>query len=122
MADLAHGLTVEQVAGAKRVTALMRAYQGIAKEHCGDFVTVMINGETYVIVDLGLRMLTPRELYKAQGFPESYIIDVGHDGRKFSKSAQVKMVGNSVCPNITRALILANLPELCINVRRKKVA
>lgn len=122
MADLAHGLTVEQVAGAKRVTALMREYHGIAKDLCGDFVTVMINGETYVIVDLGLRMLTPRELYKAQGFPESYIIDVGHDGRKFSKSAQVRMVGNSVCPNITKALIQANLPELCINVRRKRKA
>lgn len=71
-------------------------------------VTVYIKGAPYVIVDIKLRMLEPRELYAAQGFHPGYIITHGHDGRKFSKSAQVKMVGNSVSPHPAQALIGAN--------------
>ena len=67
-------------------------------------VTVTIKGESYVIVDICLRMLTPRELYRAQGFPDSYIIDRGHDGRKFTKAQQVKFVGNSVSPQPMAAI------------------
>jgi DNA (cytosine-5)-methyltransferase 1 len=74
-------------------------------------VTVHIEDTPYVIVDIGLRMLQPRELYRAQGFPESYIIDHGHDGRKFSKSAQVRMCGNSVSPPPAAALIRANYAD-----------
>lgn len=77
-------------------------------------VTVMIQGTPYVIVDIGLRMLTPRELYRAQGFRESYIIDIGHDGRKFTKEQQVRMVGNSVPPDVIAAIYLANLGELAL--------
>lgn len=61
-------------------------------------VTVHIEGQPYVITDIKLRMLQPRELYTAQGFPKSYIINHGRDGRKFTKTAQVRMVGNSVSP------------------------
>ncbi|NDV11642.1 DNA cytosine methyltransferase [Crenobacter caeni] len=75
-------------------------------------VTVWVRGEPYVIVDICLRMLTPRELYLCQGFPASYIIDRGHDGRVFSKSAQVRMVGNSVSPGPAKALISANCMDL----------
>ena len=71
-------------------------------------VTVHLNGEPYYIVDISLRMLEPHELYKAQGFPADYIITHGHDGRKFSKSAQVRMCGNSVSPPPAAALIRAN--------------
>lgn len=71
-------------------------------------VTVVIKGTPYVIVDIRLRMLEPHELYAAQGFHPGYIITHGHDGRKFSKSAQVKMVGNSVSPPPAQALIEAN--------------
>lgn len=71
-------------------------------------VTVHIQGTPYVIVDIKLRMLEPHELYAAQGFPPSYIITHGHDGRKFSKSAQVRMCGNSVSPPPAMALIQAN--------------
>lgn len=71
-------------------------------------VTVYINGEPYYITDITLRMLEPHELYKAQGFPENYIITRGHDGRKLSKSAQVRMCGNSVSPPPAAALIRAN--------------
>jgi DNA (cytosine-5)-methyltransferase 1 len=75
------------------------------------FGLVTIKGEDYAIVDIGLRMLTPRELYRAQGFPESYAIDKGADGRPLTKTAQVRMCGNSVCPPLARALVAANYAE-----------
>ena len=71
-------------------------------------VTVYINNEPYYIVDITLRMLEPHELYKAQGFPAGYTITHGHDGRKLSKSAQVRMCGNSVSPPPAAALISSN--------------
>lgn len=74
-------------------------------------VTVTIDGETYVLTDIGMRMLQPRELYRAQGFPESYIIDPVVDGKRLSKEAQVRMVGNSVCPPVAAAVIAANFGE-----------
>lgn len=77
-------------------------------------VTVVIKGTPYVIVDIGLRMLAPRELYLAQGFRPDYIIDRGHDGRVFSKSAQVHMCGNSVSPVLQQAIVTANCPDLAI--------
>lgn len=77
-------------------------------------VTVTIDATTYVIVDIGMRMLTPRELARAQGFPDSYILDpVGPNGKPLSKSAQIRMIGNSVCPDVAEALVRANLPEHC---------
>lgn len=75
-------------------------------------VTVTIDATTYVIVDIGMRMLTPRELARAQGFPDSYVLDpIGPNGRPLSKSAQIRMIGNSVCPAVAEALVRANLPE-----------
>ncbi|WP_328716780.1 DNA cytosine methyltransferase [Halomonas elongata] len=71
-------------------------------------VTVTIQGTPYVIVDIALRMLKPRELYRAQGFPDSYIIDRGHDGRKFTLTAQTRMCGNSVSPLPMAAIARAN--------------
>lgn len=67
-------------------------------------VTVIYKGEKYLIVDICLRMLQPHELYAAQGFGKDYIIDVGHDGRKFTKTTQVKLCGNSVSPIAAEAL------------------
>lgn len=75
------------------------------------FGLVTIKGEEYAIVDIGLRMLTPRELYRAQGFPESYQIEHGHDGHAITKTAQVRMCGNSVCPPLARAIVQANYAE-----------
>lgn len=72
------------------------------------FGLVTVKGEPYAIVDIGLRMLTPRELYRAQGFPDSYVIDRGADGRTLTKTAQVRMCGNSVCPPLARAIVAAN--------------
>lgn len=74
-------------------------------------VTVEVAGEPYAIADIGLRMLTPRELYRAQGFPEHYVIDRGADGAPLTKTAQVRMCGNSVCPPVARALVRANYTE-----------
>ena len=75
------------------------------------FGLVTISGTEYAIIDIGLRMLTPRELYRAQGFPDTYIIDHGADGRNLTKTAQVRMCGNSVCPPIARSLVSANFEQ-----------
>lgn len=77
------------------------------------FGLVTIHGVDYQIVDIGMRMLEPHELFAAQGFPPNYIIDVDADGRKYSKSAQVARCGNAVPPPFAEALVRANLPELC---------
>lgn len=69
---------------------------------------VTIHGEDYAIVDVGMRMLTPRELARAQGFPDSYVLAPFVNGKPLSKSAQVRMIGNSVCPDVATALIVAN--------------
>lgn len=75
------------------------------------FGLVTVAGELYAIADIGMRMLQPRELYRAQGFPESYVIERGADGRALSKAAQVRMCGNSVCPPLAAALVRANYAE-----------
>jgi DNA (cytosine-5)-methyltransferase 1 len=69
---------------------------------------VNVDGAPYEIVDIGMRMLQPRELYRAQGFPDNYKIDVVHNGKPFTKEAQVRMVGNSVCPQLAAAILRAN--------------
>lgn len=110
--------------GALRVAAFLMGYYGtdniydlrdpaatITTRDRLALVTVVIKGTPYVIVDIGMRMLTPRELYRAQGFPDNYVIDHGHDGQKFSKKDQVLMVGNSVSPWPMMALIEANMTE-----------
>jgi DNA (cytosine-5)-methyltransferase 1 len=69
---------------------------------------VIVHGQPYQIVDIGMRMLTPRELFRAQGFPDSYTIDPIHDGEPLTKTAQVRMCGNSVCPQVAEAVVRAN--------------
>lgn len=81
------------------------------------FGLVTIEGVDYQIVDIGLRMLEPRELYGCQGFPEDYIIDHDYTGKTYPRSEQVKRCGNAVCPPIPAALVRANLPELCVAKR-----
>lgn len=73
-------------------------------------VTVKVNGKPHVITDIYMRMLAPRELYNAQGFPPKYVIDRGADGRPLTKAEQVRMCGNSVSPPMARAIITANAP------------
>jgi len=77
-------------------------------------VTVMVGGEEYAIVDIGMRMLTPRELFRAQGFKDSYCIDLvvkvpNQKAKRLTKQAQTRLVGNSVPPHLAAALVGANL-------------
>jgi DNA (cytosine-5)-methyltransferase 1 len=78
------------------------------------FGLVTIEGVDYQIVDIGLRMLKPRELYGCQGFPEDYIIDHDYTGKTYPRTEQVRRCGNAVCPPIPAALVRANLPEMCV--------
>lgn len=77
------------------------------------FGLVTIEGVDYQIVDIGLRMLEPKELYGCQGFPDDYIIDRDYTGKEYPRSEQVRRCGNAVCPPIPTALVKANLQELC---------
>ncbi|MBR1823285.1 MAG: DNA cytosine methyltransferase [Ruminococcus sp.] len=72
-----------------------------------------INGDPYYISDIGLRMLEPRELYRAQGFPDDYIIDHDYKGNSYSRTKQIARCGNAVPPPFAEALVRANLPEMC---------
>ena len=77
------------------------------------FGLVTIAGVDYQIVDIGLRMLEPKELYGCQGFPDDYIIDHDYTGKTYPRSEQVRRCGNAVCPPIPAALVRANMPEMC---------
>lgn len=82
-------------------------------------VTVWLKGEPWVIVDITLRMLTPRELYNAQDFPPDYVIDRTSSGKKLTKTAQVRMAGNSVSPLPMRLIVAANYSEAGNGTMRK---
>ncbi|MCK7615199.1 DNA cytosine methyltransferase [Roseibium sediminicola] len=111
------------------VAAFLHTYYGCSETHSlaepmgtdttldrRSLVTVDIDGETFAVVDIGMRMLTPRERFRAQGFLDSYRIEtgIGEDGGEISlsQSAQGRMCGNSVCPPVAMALAGANVPEL----------
>ncbi|MGE0289667.1 MAG: DNA cytosine methyltransferase [Bradyrhizobium sp.] len=120
---------------ASLVAALMAPYYGSGSGETGrdmrepaptvttkdrlQLITVNIEGEPHVIVDIGMRMLQPRELFRAQGFPDTYIIDRDANGRALSKAAQVRLCGNSVPPVWPEALIKANFPA---ELREEKAA
>ncbi|EFS9641782.1 DNA cytosine methyltransferase [Salmonella enterica] len=95
---------------AQQTLAFLRKYCG---EDCDGLVEM--DGITYRIVDIGMRMLQPHELYRAQGFPEWYIIDQDYRGKKYAKDKQVARCGNAVPPPFAEALVRANLPELCVS-------
>ena len=92
----------------EQVRDFLRAWKVLGPKEEAEFG---IDGTTYSITDIMMRMLTPRELYTAQGFPASYIIDRGADGRTLTKTAQVRMCGNSVPPQLVAALVRANGPD-----------
>jgi DNA (cytosine-5)-methyltransferase 1 len=108
----------EHEARARAVAEFLRAHDAWDG---GELVTLNIKGETFVMVDIGLRMLTPRELFNAQGFPSDYVIEgVWNQSSEisdwnftpFTKSTQIKCCGNSVCPDLARALVEANCAHL----------
>ena len=93
--------------------------RSLLNAHCGyqladdDLILLLIGGAWYFIADITLRMLMPRELYNAMGFPADYIIDHDWTGREYTKSDQVARCGNAVCPPLAEALVRANMPEWC---------
>jgi DNA (cytosine-5)-methyltransferase 1 len=106
---------------AAEVSAFLVAYYGNEKEG-GDlfspmrtvtsrerFALVTVDGAEYVIADIGMRMLAARELYRAQGFSDTYRIDIEFNGKPLTKTAQVRMCGNSVCPPLAAAIVAANV-------------
>lgn len=86
------------------------------------FGLVKVYGQDYQIVDIGMRMLQPRELFDAQGFPHEYIIDHDFEGKTYPKSKQVARCGNAVPPQFVEALVRANMPELCVKKYKWAVA
>ena len=94
------------------IRELLNTYCGY---HLGpeDVILFRIDGVSYFMADIGLRMLTPRELYSANGFPPDYIIDRDYKGNSYGKSKQVARCGNAVPPPFATALVRANLPEWC---------
>lgn len=93
--------------------------RALLNRHCGyeladdEILLLEIGGVRYFIADILLRMLTPRELYNAMGFPPDYIIDRDYLGNEYGKAKQVARCGNAVCPPMATALVRANLPEWC---------
>lgn len=91
--------------------------RALLNKHCGyslsedEVLLLNIRDTWYFISDIGLRMLTPRELYAAMGFPPDYIIDKDYEGNDYPKSQQVARCGNAVCPPMATAVVMANLPE-----------
>lgn len=107
--------TEDMAARARKVAAFLRAH---GEWDDREFVTFDIDGIAVVMVDIGMRMLTPRELFNAQGFPPDYIIDLEYNGKPLPKSDQISCCGNSVSPPMAAALIAAN----CSHLSRYEVA
>lgn len=111
---------------ARQVADFMRAHDAWDDR---EFVSVEIGGATFIVVDIGMRMLTPRELFTAQGFPADYVIEGVWEGldanaptfREFSKEVQISCCGNSVCPPLAQAIVSANCQHL-VRERRENVA
>ncbi len=116
------------------IAAFLNTYYGTSEAHALDMpigtdttrdrrsvVTVEIDGATYAIADIGMRMLTPRERFRAQGFPDGYEIEtgIGPDGEPvpLTQAEQGSCCGNSVCPPLAEALVSANVPELAEEIR-----
>lgn len=86
------------------------------------FALITIHGVDYVIADIKMRMLTPREQFRMMGFPENYIIDHDADGKKYSRAKQVARCGNAVTPPVATELVRANLPECCVSESAERAA
>lgn len=102
--------------------------RALLNQHCGyqmeddDILLLEIGGAVYYIADIGLRMLSPRELYNAMGFPPDYIIDRDYLGRPYPKNEQVARCGNAVCPPMASAVVRANFQEYAANPKIETMA
>lgn len=101
-------LTDEMAERALEVAAFLRAH---GYDVPGQFATVTVAGIELVVWDLGMRMLVALELFRATGFPDEYKVDIEIDGKRITKTDQIKLCGNAVCPQWVDALISANFGE-----------
>ena len=116
-----HGVVTTRITKAEPGADLKRwpEIRELLNTYCGydlgpeDVILFKIGGAWYVMADIGLRMLTPRELYRANGFPDDYIIDRDYTGKEYGKAKQVARCGNAVPPPFATALVRANLSEWC---------
>lgn len=116
-----HGVVVTRVTRAQPGADLVHwpEIRDLLNAYCGynlgpeDVILFQIGGAWHFMSDIGLRMLTPRELYRANGFPNDYIIDRDYKGNAYGKRKQVARCGNAVPPPFATALVRANLPEWC---------
>lgn len=119
-----HGVVTTQITRAEPGADLRHwpEIRELLNTYCGydlgpeDVILFQIGGAWYFMADIGLRMLTPRELYRANGFPDDYKIERDYTGRTYGKSKQVARCGNAVPPPFATALVRANLPEWCAGV------
>ena len=94
----------------------------LLNKHCGytladnEVLLLKINGRLWYISDITMRMLTPRELYAAMGFPPDYVIEKDYTGKPYPKSQQVARCGNAVCPPMAAAVVRANMPEWAVTI------
>lgn len=116
-----HGVVTTEVAEATpgadlrnwpKIRAALNEYCGYKLED-NEVILFLIGGAWYFMADIGLRMLTPRELYRANGFPDDYKIERDYLGNIYGKTKQVARCGNAVPPPFATALVRANLPEWC---------
>ncbi|RBO52640.1 DNA methyltransferase [Rhodovulum sp. BSW8] len=115
----------EHEARAREVAEFLRAH---GAWDGGAFVTLEIDGQNFVVIDIGMRMLSPRELFNAQGFPSDYVIEGVWDGfdsdeptfRPFPKDVQISCCGNSVCPPVAAAIIAANCQHLAVPMQAEE--
>lgn len=94
----------------EKIRALLNKYCGYDLKE-DELILLIMDGIPYFIFDIGLRMLIPRELYLAMGFPADYIIDRDYTGNEYTKTKQVARCGNAVCPPMAEAVVRANMPE-----------
>ena len=116
-----HGVVTTRIAKAEPGADLQNwpKIRAVLNEFCGyhledtEVILFLIGGAWYFMADIGLRMLTPRELYRANGFPDDYKIERDYTGKEYGKTKQVARCGNAVPPPFATALVRANLPEWC---------
>lgn len=101
-----HALTAASLAPAADRRAEVDAF---LRAHGVEPRPIVVNGEPHVIADVGSRMLAPRELARAQGFPDHYVLEHGAAGSPVTKTNQIALVGNSVCPPLAEAIVRANV-------------
>lgn len=101
------------------IRALLNKYCGYSLAD-DEILLLHIGGAWYYLSDITMRMLTPKELYAAMGFPPDYIIERDYTGRAYPKNAQVARCGNAVCPPMASAVVRANFPEWAVELQTMK--